>query len=537
MAGDPALGWRQAIAAASRLGDQLLAFDLSRQALADCPDRIEFEYTALLALARSGVTEAARRRLAGLCERIARLEDAGLARDFAALRGRLWKDQAVRSGAETAVACWRQAAEAYEAAYLGFGGAFPAINAATCHLAAGGKQGALRFAGIALEQADGSAADYWAMATRIEALLILGRAAEAEDVARALPAATRPDEVASTRRQLGLVVGLTGAAFDLALLPAPRVLAWPSAVRPVTEAQARALLGAEGAIVFLPLLTAGDLATAGSLVAAGAALRVVMPCAPELWLASVFGGAGLEGALRAVLAVGEPLLVTGEGGVDEPAARLLCQRQAVGLARLRAQALAVTAEIVAEDGPSEGEAPAGLVRHPCAILFGDVRGFSKLGEAGQLRFLETVIGGFADVLEATPGVEYAETAGDGLFVVLSDVAAAAGCCFALRAVLDPVGLAAAGLPAHLALRLSAHVGPLHRRHDRVIRRDKFCGMEVIRTARIEPVTPVGEIFVTEQFAATLAAEGDAFVCEYVGRQAMAKGFGDCRMYSLRRAQG
>jgi len=77
---------------------------------------------------------------------------------------------------------------------------------------------------------------------------------------------------------------------------------------------------------------------------------------------------------------------------------------------------------------------------------------------------------------------------------------------------------------------------LHRRHDRVIRRDKFCGMEVIRTARIEPVTPVGEIFVTEQFAATLAcAAGDRFLCEYAGVQAMAKNFGECRMYSLRPA--
>jgi hypothetical protein len=70
----------------------------------------------------------------------------------------------------------------------------------------------------------------------------------------------------------------------------------------------------------------------------------------------------------------------------------------------------------------------------------------------------------------------------------------------------------------------------------VIRRDKFCGMEVIRTARIEPVTPVGEIYVTEQFAATLAcAAGERYLCEYAGVQPMAKNFGECRMYSLRPA--
>jgi len=61
-------------------------------------------------------------------------------------------------------------------------------------------------------------------------------------------------------------------------------------------------------------------------------------------------------------------------------------------------------------------------------------------------------------------------------------------------------------------------------------------MEVIRTARIEPVTPVGEIFVTEQFAAMLAFTArDTFICEYAGLQPMAKNFGECRMYSLRRA--
>jgi hypothetical protein len=51
------------------------------------------------------------------------------------------------------------------------------------------------------------------------------------------------------------------------------------------------------------------------------------------------------------------------------------------------------------------------------------------------------------------------------------------------------------------------------------------------------VTPVGEIFVTEQFAAALAfTTRDAYVCEYAGMQPMAKNFGECRMYSLRRAR-
>lgn len=127
--------------------------------------------------------------------------------------------------------------------------------------------------------------------------------------------------------------------------------------------------------------------------------------------------------------------------------------------------------------------------------------------------------------------------GDGLFIVLSDVLSAIDCCFRLREVLLPESVARAGLPCHLGIRLSAHVGPLFRRYDKVIRRYKFVGMEVIRTARIEPVTPVGEIFVTEQFAASLAFTArNTYVCEYAGLQPMAKSFGECRMYSLRHAK-
>ena len=77
-------------------------------------------------------------------------------------------------------------------------------------------------------------------------------------------------------------------------------------------------------------------------------------------------------------------------------------------------------------------------------------------------------------------------------------------------------------------------GPVFPGRDPVTRRDKFFGKEVVRTARIEPVTPPGETYVTEQFAAEAAAGAPrSYSCEYVGRQPMAKGYGECRMYALR----
>jgi class 3 adenylate cyclase len=170
-----------------------------------------------------------------------------------------------------------------------------------------------------------------------------------------------------------------------------------------------------------------------------------------------------------------------------------------------------------------------------AFVFGDIKGFSTIPEAAHRPFLDYVIGGFADVLAALGDeVEYAETAGDGIFVVVASIVSALRCCDGLQRVMEPERVAEAGLPATLALRLGAHIGPAARGLDRVTGRHKFIGKEVIRTARIEAVTPVGQTYVTEQFAATLHASSSVgHACEYVGWQAMAKGFGHCRMYSLR----
>ena len=64
------------------------------------------------------------------------------------------------------------------------------------------------------------------------------------------------------------------------------------------------------------------------------------------------------------------------------------------------------------------------------------------------------------------------------------------------------------------------------------------GSHVSRTARIEPVTPPGTVYVTEPFAAALALAGrDEFGCDYVGHMPAAKDFGRLRMYRLRRRDG
>lgn len=561
--------WHRRIKEARGKGNYLLAYDLSVQALEVWPDSIGFEYQAILALARASATNGARERYDKLkaSERLKIMpldttKDRQLAVDVASIDGRLWKDFAKRSSKRDAGRYLLRSAQAYASASERFEDFFPAINAATMYLAVGDKAKAVAFADKALTLArKQDPPDYWSAVTRAEALLILGNPAAASEALKDAAACGvgKLDQLATTRQQLAWVLDLVKAPVDtLRNLPMPRVLNWISRPNSSIPAFKAEFTSDQRVIAFGPLLSATDIVMAYALLAAGAEVNLTLPCEPDLILSSPLftGKPELISKFESVLGqAASKTLVTKEGGPFEPAARTLCRQQARGLARLRSEALAVTPELCsAEDtGVSFGIMPADnsdlteaapitnippqMTRQPHAILFGDVHGFSQLTESQQLEFLTHIIGGFADALDGCSIVEYAETAGDGLFIVMPDVISAVECGFALHEVLRPERVAAAGLPSHLGLRLSAHVGPLYKRFDPVIRREKFCGMEVIRTARIEPVTPVGETFVTEQFAASLACTAsDRYVCEYVGIQKMAKGFGECRMYSLRRAK-
>ena len=172
-----------------------------------------------------------------------------------------------------------------------------------------------------------------------------------------------------------------------------------------------------------------------------------------------------------------------------------------------------------------------------AMLFGDVRGFSKLTDEQLPTFITQVLGAFAGVVHRyRQYVAYRNTWGDAVYLVLTDTAAAAECALELQEAMAAIDLEAAGLPTHLALRLGGHVGPVFPVWDPVLEVDAFMGSHVSRTARIEPVTPPGAVYITEQFAAALVLAGHRELNgDYVGHMAAAKGYGNLRMYRLRRA--
>jgi len=572
----PVEGWNAAIAAASGLGDHLGVIDLAARGLREHPGSAPLEYAQLLAFARAGAGHEAETRLQALRQsgRLDSIADPGLRNNFAALAARLLKDRATEAEPAEQALLAARAAAAYEDVYLQSGESYPAINAATLWRIAGDAGRAVKMVHAALASVATERESYWTLATIAEARMLLGDepGAAAAFQAAVAAGAGRLSDIASTRRQLAWLAGIIGLGNKVvAAIPAPQVVHWlasplndPDAVVELPAGIQTSARDGPGLLAYGSILSAADLAIGEALLLRDAKLHLVLPCAADICrglLATRGGSAAMarfDRLLSEARAVSEVTEVTLEGDPEEMTVLRLALIQARGLAMLRGAYLSTSVRVLlATPGhtdlrelspgttdldrllagwPDLGRADSiWSGRQARALVFGDVKGFSSISEKEHVAFLRVIVGGFADALATLNGaVEYAETAGDGLYVVLTDVATAVRACHALhRAVVGP-RLLAAGLPEDLGLRLSAHVGPVFHGLDRVTGREKFFGKEVIRTARIEPITPPGETYVTEQFASALCCvTGGIYDCEYVGRQPMAKGFGECRMYTLR----
>jgi class 3 adenylate cyclase len=172
-----------------------------------------------------------------------------------------------------------------------------------------------------------------------------------------------------------------------------------------------------------------------------------------------------------------------------------------------------------------------------AILFADAVGFSKLNEIGVARFVEHFLGLIAGLAEKFDQAILARnTWGDGLYFIFADVAVAGKFALALSDLISKVNWQEKGLPAELTLRIALHAGPAYEFDDPITNTRSFSGTHVNRAARLEPVTPLGQVYGSEEFAALAATQArEDFICDYVGQVPMAKGYGTLRTYHVRAA--
>ena len=292
-------------------------------------------------LARIGATEAAWTAFA----------DAGYA-DVAddarllCLKGRLLKDRAMSAGAAAErTQLLRAAAEAYGASARLGRDTYSRINAATLVYLRGDRSGAAALASEVLAMLDSGAHDaetpYWLGATRAEALLLLGRLADAqralgEAISRA-PAAR--EDRAATLRQFRRILAHDGsddswlAAFDLA-----PVLHFRGSMRLGSQGDEAAIQTAVAEITpgmaFGALAAGADIVAAEAAVAVGAELHIVLPAAADLFCAASVAPLGDHWTRRfdALIAAATSIEILDEPDGLTHAAMVLGEWMALGLA-------------------------------------------------------------------------------------------------------------------------------------------------------------------------------------------------------------
>ncbi len=587
--------WRELVRGFETRGMMLRAYDAALRGLDDYPGNKWLQHRAVLALARSGATETALARYAEY--RLDTEDDEDVAALGARLgKDLVW----LAEGAERAMRAHDAAeayGRVYERTGTYFPGINTATMRLIAGERDAAEDIAWRLIDEieALPGADGVEA-YYRAATVAEARLILGETGAARVALAAAVAAHGGDfgARATTRKQLrhicraldlddalldelaaGRVVHFTGhmiaAAGEPGRFPAEGEAEAATAI-------AEQLNKIDARFGYGSIACGADILFAEALLARGAELNLVLPFTFNEFLDTSVrrGGPGWEDRARDCLAKAATVTyATEDHYLGDDALFGYASRLAMGLALLRGHYLdAPVAQVALWDGrpakgtvgtavdaalwrdighpqtvipcPAGADAPAAAEpaaptepvtsRVNRAMLFGDVKGFSKLDDRQLPVFVRSVLGAMAKVLERFAGpLLFRNTWGDGVYLVFDDIGAAARCALDLQAAMAVLPLADLGLPAFIALRLGVHFGPVYEAIDPIVGATNFFGAHVSRAARIEPITPEGCVYVTEHFAAGLALDPrHEFDCDYVGTVPAAKGYGDLQMYLLRR---
>jgi Adenylate and Guanylate cyclase catalytic domain len=590
--------WLDAVKAEERRGELLTAFDLAERGLAEHPEDTLLKHRAVLALARAGATEAASGRfeeygLGGVPDEDIAALHARIVKDLAlGTGGDERRPQAARSAA-LYEAVFDRTGGYYPAVNAATLWMVAGDRPRGTRLA--GRVLDILASGVGADSYYAAATEAEARLLRGEvdaARGALERAAELH--------AGDYGALATTRRQLRLICDyLELDPSLLSVLAGPGVVHFcghrigeqpgsfpPAAEDSVTARAAEVVALSRPGFAYGSLASGADIIWAEALLAAGAELHVVLPFAREefiKWSVAPSGPQWVSRFDRCLAAASAVRYATDDAFLGDDVLFRYASEFAMGLALLRARYLdAGVRQLAIWDGEaaggaagtaidvatwrrggrpvtvispradavvSEGESHAPTIaplegwatgprRTVRAMAFGDFQGFSRLTDEQLPVFAQRVLGAIAEVLARhEDDVRDRNTWGDAVYVVLRDAGTAAEFALDLQAAIAAIDLDRVGLPQYLALRLGCHLGPVFATRDPVLNHPVYMGSHVSRTARIEPVTPPGAVYVTEPFAAALVLDDRKdFACDYVGHMDAAKGYGRLRMYRLRHSQ-
>ncbi len=494
------------------------------------------------------------------------------------VRGRLLKDQALKASGLERKRLFLSAAAAYGRASQLSDSAYPLINAATLSLLAGDADSARARAGELLERVASGEAEpdtpYWREATRAEALLVLGDAAQAEAaLSEAVARAPRAwEDHASTLRQFGLILAELGEpAAWLDRFRPPRTLhfAGHMGVSPEDHALPQSLretLAAENVGFGFGGIAAGaDIVIAEALLERGAELHLVLPAAIDRFRAvSVerFGKAWTARFDRLLQAAESVRAILHSPGPDHPLAVALASEVAMGDAVIKAGALmtepvqlvvlddsepmrgtarasAWSAEHWARSGrrrhvltasrggdatPAESPAPPAPGFRLAALLAIDPCGADE-PDGDRFEQVERIFPMLAEALQAHAQAKIAPRwEGEAIVLGFDTPAEAADAALSISAEIGQVG----------PIRIGGHYGLVRCVQDPLSRLPLPFGAGATVAGQVLTSTPTGAIHVTEHFAAALAASPAAprQRTEYVGELPMDEESDDLRLFSL-----
>ena len=568
------------VRAALARGDLLTAYDEVKRAKELGHQGLD--YLEVLILARLGDTERGLRLYGEY-----RIDEMGGV-DALSLKARLLKDQAFAEGVPPNHEKLLEACGWYSAVYRETRSNYPAINAATLAHIAGRRRLAGELARAVVKQglAD-PRQDYFALATQAEALVILGdiegaRAALAQAIAAPdADVGARSTTLLQLQRLLAATDDAAGVENLIEVIRPPTVAMFcgnifqadPHVEEPLAAQMLAAIAEEKVGFAFGALAAGSDIVIAEQLLKHGAELHLVLPFIETDFVAQSVAPGGDEWLRRyddCRARAASVTLASHMGYVGEGAQFAYGSKVTMGMARLRARHLhgkAIQLAIVEAAGaastlsgsdigawraaggrsvvvtaeslkrPVMPPAPrSDIKRGTYGLLFADYPEFTKLDERVLPIFWDEIMVRAADVLESYAGViRQGNTWGDAVFVVFEDAASAAAAAMDLCEAFAQADCAALGVPQGTSMRFALHYGVTYEGHDPVSRRTTYYGTEVSRTARIEPITPAGSVYVTEPFAAVLEMEAaNRFVCNYVGRTSLAKGYGVFPLYRLSR---
>lgn len=174
-----------------------------------------------------------------------------------------------------------------------------------------------------------------------------------------------------------------------------------------------------------------------------------------------------------------------------------------------------------------------------AMVFAEVVNYKKINEDQIAAYVHEFKEAMAKLIAGMPHAPaVAECLGGSHYFAFDDLEEAGLFALDLRDLVVRTPWGQHGLPADLNVRIVLHAGPVFAFEDPVLQRLTCIGAHVSRTARLNPITPHGQVYVSQEFAALCGAEGISGVSfEFLGRLPTARLFEDAPLYRLDRGKG